>query len=238
VTAAVSFNTPDLIIQQALTETGELPLGQAPPSERYAFALNRLNMMINHWQTSGLKLWLQSEIAITPVVGVGAYNLGPGGTTIGIRPMRVLQAVYQDVNNVRRPLIPLSRDEWTRLSLLQQNGAINSYFVDKQQTNLIFNIWYQPDATAATGTVRPIIQGQVTNFTGINDTMNFPIEWGLALTWGLADELSGGQPQTIMERCAQRAKMYKMEIENWDVEDASTMFTPDQRAAYAAGSFR
>jgi len=235
----VTFNTPDRLILYALIDAGIIPEGQPPSSELYAEAANRLNDIVNHLQTQGLKLWTQEELTIALTQGVGAYSLGPGGVFISTRPLRVLQGIYQDNNNIRRPLIPLSRDEYTRLSILTQQGPMNSYFVDKQQTNVIVNVWYPPDAfTAANGTMRLVIQQQITNFTGLEDTMNFPIEWFLALRWILADEMCSGQPVAVQARCAQRAAMFRMQIEDWDVEDPSTMFTTDQRSAYSGGNFR
>ena len=60
----------------------------------------------------------------------------------------------------------------------------------------------------------------------------------MGLRWALADELSTGQPQAIMDRCERKATAYRQALEDWDVEDAPTSFTPDQRALYATSSFR
>jgi hypothetical protein len=78
----------------------------------------------------------------------------------------------------------------------------------------------------------------VTNFTAVDETMNFPNEWRIALRWGLADELATGQPQAIMDRCERRAAMFKAALEDWDVEDAPTRFQPDIAQSYPQGSFR
>ena len=55
---------------------------------------------------------------------------------------------------------------------------------------------------------------------------------------GLADELATGQPQPIMQRCEAKANQYRQALEDWDVEDASTSFAPDQRALYSSWDFR
>jgi len=78
----------------------------------------------------------------------------------------------------------------------------------------------------------------VTNFISVTETMNFPIEWRIALRWGLADELATGQPQAIMDRCQGRALAYRTMLEDWDVEDASTRFTADTRGYGFMGRFR
>jgi len=95
-----------------------------------------------------------------------------------------------------------------------------------------------PDTTAATGTVHLILQTQATNMGSLTDNDAFPVEWAMALRWGLADELATGQPQTIMARCEAKAKAYREALEDWDVEDADTRFKPDPRGLVSARSFR
>ena len=98
--------------------------------------------------------------------------------------------------------------------------------------------WLVPDATAAAGTAHLLIPQQITNFTGVTDTMNFPQEWFIGLRWMLADELAVGQPEAIMQRCEQRANMYRKMLEDWDVEDTATTFQPDMmQGNMAARSF-
>ena len=83
-----------------------------------------------------------------------------------------------------------------------------------------------------------LVQNQITQMVSLTDTTAFPLEWSMGLRWGLADELATGQPQAIMDRCEKRATAYRQALEDWDVEDAPTSFTPDQRALYATSSFR
>lgn len=236
-TFPANFNTSDQVIRTAMIEAKLLQTGDDPSSENYAEYMPRLNLMINAWQTSGLKLWLNFDQSVTLVAGQAKYNFSPTGDVAITKPLRVAEGYYLDSSNNRRPLTPLSWNEYIRLSNVVNTGAINSYFVDKQQTHLDVYFWLTPDATAATGTAHVILQQQVTNFTGLTDVMNFPQEWGLALCWGLADEICGGQPQAIMQRCNSRALMYKDMLENWDVEDASTSFAPDQRITQSTGKF-
>ena len=237
-TTAASFGTPDRVIQYALENAGLLQEGDDPTSEQFAKCTNRLNDIINLCQATGLKLWAQNDQSVTLVASQATYTLKPGGSVNITKPMRVLQAFFLDSSNNRRPLVPLSRDEYTRLSKVTQTGEINSYFVDKLATQLSVIFWLTPDATAATGTAHLILQSQITNFTGITDELNFPQEWFMYLQWALADEIATGQPQAIMDRCTMKAGIYKAILEDWDVEDASTSFQPDQRMNQGQGSFK
>lgn len=226
-TTPADFLQPIRIITYAYVDAGLIQEGDTPTSDKIASGMNRLNDMINLWGTQGLKLWTYLDQSITLVSGTSQYVLGPSGSIITVKPMRAIQGYYLDSNSVRRPIYPLSWNEWLTLSQTTNTGAVSQYFVDKQQANLVVNFWLVPDATAATGTAHLLIPRQITNFTGLTDTMNFPQEWMMGLRWGLADELAIGQPQAIMDRCQQRAMTYRAMLEDWDVEDTPTSFQPD-----------
>ena len=235
---APTDNTPIGIIDDAYHDAGLLMEGDHPNSEQIVSGMRKLTDLINFKQTKGLKLWLNVDTSVTLVAGTGTYTLSPAGSVPMVKPLRAVEAWYTDATGIRRPLIPLSWNDYSRLSIITQTGQINSYFVDKQATVLSVFFWLVPDAVAATGTVHLLLQTQVTNFVSVTETMNFPIEWRIALRWGLADELATGQPQAIMDRCQQRAENYWAMLEDWDVEDAPTRFTPDQRASASTGRFR
>lgn len=231
-TTPITNNTAQRIIRMAYKDAGLLGEGDEPNGEQYVDALARLNDFINLWQTQGMKLFLMQDITIPLTVGKGIYTLSPTGDVVMPRPLQVQEAYYIDNNNIRRPLIAVSRQEFYTLSQPLQQGPINSYFIDKQATSTILNLWLVPDTTAATGTVHLEVRTQISNFVSLTDQSMFPVEWFIALRWALADELTTGQPQAIVQRCAQRATAYREVLEAFDVEDASVYFTPDPRAQW------
>ena len=222
----------------AYKDAGLIQDGDEPSGEQYADGLMRLNDIANLWQTQGLKLWLNQDLGVPLVAGQGNYTIGPGGSVDMAKPLRVIEAYYLDNTGIRRPLVVLSWDDYFRLSQVNQIGQINSYFVNKQQLTLNLFFWNIPDANAALGTVHLLVQNQITQMVSLTDTTAFQLEWSMGLRWGLADELATGQPQAIMDRCEKRVTAYRQALEDWDVEDAPTSFTPDQRALYATSSFR
>lgn len=237
-TTPTAFLTAQGVITEAYFNACLIGQGQTPSSEQYAGGMNKLNRMVNLKQTKGLKLWTNLDLPVVLTAGLNLYTFGPAGTIIMTRPLRVPQGLsyYSDVNGIRRPIELLSRQEWDTLSQVSQQGQINSFFVDKQQLSLNVYLWLTPDAEAATGTVNLILQQQITNAVGLLDTINFPIEWSQWLVWGLAEQLAIGQPQVIVDRCTMQAGTAEAILEGWDVEDAQTFFTPDQRGAYAGGN--
>ena len=239
------FNSPYRIITYAMRDAGYLGDLQEPSSEDYAVYLSRLNDLVNLWQTQGLKLWLQQDVSFATVAGQYLYQIGPGctNTVDGTfftwpKPPRILEAYWQYSTGVRYPLITMSRQEFDQLSTLVQQGNINSYFIDKQQYFTGIWLWLTPSsAFAASGAVHVLLQAQINNLITLTDQANFPLEWFMALHWGLADEISQGQPVAVQQKCSTRAETFRNALENWDVEDASTNFQPDQRTQYQQSKF-
>lgn len=238
-----TFNTPTLLITEAYRNAGKLDQESEPNSTQFAAGMNKLNTLINYEQTQGLKLWLDQDISIAaPILtaGTALYTLGPGGTvSLAGKPLRVLQGYYVDSANNRRPIDPpMAREEYYRLSNVVNQGAIVSYYVDKQQNTLNVYLWNTPDAEAALGTVHLIVQTQITNMVKLTDALSFPLEWFMYLQWALAEQLATGQPESVIARCERMAARFRTAIEGWDVEDASTRFVPDPRSMQDRGSFR
>lgn len=230
-------NTAIGIIKDAMVDAGLLQEGDDPNSEQLATNFRRLNDIINLYQIDGLKLFLMQEISVVLVAGTNKYSINPTGGSIPKKHLRVIEARIQSPHGERRPIDSIAWEEWNRLPQTSQ-GAITSYFVDKQPYTLDVYFWNTPDVQEATNTPVLLVHKQVENALNLEQDMQFPQEWRIALRWGLADDICTGQPETIMARCAARAQQFKTALENWDVEDASTRFAPDYRSSYNSGSFR
>jgi hypothetical protein len=228
-------NTPYAIIADAYWDAGKLMEGQNPSSEQLAGGMRRLRDLVNTWQTMGLKLFLNVDTEVTLTDGQATYRLGPGGDVDMVKPMRVIQGYYKyTATNVRRPFTSLSWNDYLTLgqagTLAANRGTISQYFVNKQATYLDVTFWLCPnDEEADNGSAWLLLQVQATNPVSLTETMAFPLEWRMALRWGLADQLSVGQPDSVAQRCMQNAARYKADLENWDVEDAPTSFQVDSR---------
>ena len=233
------------VLQDGYYDAGLIQEGDDLNSEQLVSGMRRLNKLVNYLQTKGLKLWVQEDYSLqAPILqtGVSQYTFGPTGTIVMTKPRRVVEGYFTEfvgnnLQGVRRPLIPMSRNEWDTLATVTTQGTVTGYFVDKQQANLIVNLWMVPNATEALGQCHLILDEQIGNFTLMTDTMNFPPEWSLALEWGFADQVSIGQPTAIIAQCKMNAAKYITELEDWDVEDPSTVFQPDTRNRFVGRRF-
>jgi hypothetical protein len=218
-----------------MDNAGLLQEGANPNSEQYAKYMPRLNDLVNVWQTEGIKLWTLAMLQVTLVAGQGTYVLPAGSvdSVVTSKPLEVLEGYFADQNSIWRPLDKLSWNTYDNLSNPTQQGAVTGFFANKQQTQMQVTTWLVPDATAALGTLQLLIQQQITNVVSTIDTINFPREWFMALHWGLADEICTGQPDAIVQRCQQRAMMYKDKLEEWDQEVVSVFFQPNSQAGHS-----
>lgn len=232
-------NTPYRAICLGLQDAGLVPFGAIPSSELLAECMGRLNDLIAYFGTQGIRLWLQQDLSIPLVSGQAAYSLKPGGDVDVTKPLRILpEGYYLDSSNNKRTLTMLSRSDYMRLSRVVQTGAVSQFFVDKLRDELSVYFWLVPDATAATGTAHLLTQFPAARFTELSEGLDFPQEWFLALRWGLASEVSVGQPLALAQLCQQRAAEYLQALSDWDVEDADTRFSPDLARFGATRRFR
>lgn len=222
-------NTPIQVIGTAMQNAGLLGQGDMPNSEEIAQYMVKLNNMCSLLQTQGIKLWLQLDVSIAPIQGQSLYGIGPGQEVNMTKPTRAIEAYFLDQNAVQRPVTLISRQEWDTLSTKTTQGQLNSIYVNKQASVLYCNFWLTPDANTALGTAHVIVQQQQAYVTSLVETMVFPVEWFLALSWGLAYEICTGQPQAVINRCQMQWVAMRELLDSWDVEDVPTTFSPDQR---------
>lgn len=234
---SITSNTAYGIIKDAYKDAGFLGDGDDPNSEQLADGLRRLNDLINLWQVEGIKLFLLQELSIDLVAGQESYTVTAPTTIPPNKHLQIIQARVQTPAGTVRPINPISWDEWNRLNRTSQ-GAVTGYFTDKQVSNLVVKFWNTPDTTEALNSVVLTVRTQAANPANLESDVSFPQEWRIALRWGLADDISTGQPVEIMNRCAQRAALFKEQLEGWDVEDTPTSFAPSFQNPYPTGGFR
>lgn len=235
----LTFPTAQRIVALAYEDAAITQEGNGPNSEQWARGYTRLQDLIIFWSTKSLKLWTQVDTPVTLIEDQQDYTFLPGGSVDMVKPMRILQGYVSilDSSNTKRPIYPVSRDEWMRLSNTELTGPISQFFVDKLYNQLKVSVWLIPDETEADNTMHLLVQKQCTTTTLLTETMEFPPETFLALRWMLADDLATGQPDSIVMRCQQKAEMYRNALENWDVEDTPTQFIPDARGGMYVGKF-
>ena len=235
--------TRDQIIETALQDLSVLGEGQQPSSTALQKGSFALNLIIKSWQTTGIKLWTIDNLTIPLVSSQTMYKIGPDGTNdiVTNKPLVVVQGFLRNLSvtpNIDQPMQPLSRQEYNMLGSKFSTGTTNSYFYNPKATYGELSVFLTPDSNTATNyDLIIVVQRPLMDIVKPTDNFDFPSEWFLALKWALMSELASSYDKTLQERAYidAKAKFYKDEVENFDVENASVFFVPDVRMGMNKG---
>lgn len=228
---SVDYNvTLNPLIDEAYSLCGIGSEGEAISADMYFRAKRSLNMLVKAWSASE-KLWLRTEETLVLVADQADYDLT---TLFEQKPMRVISARRRIVSGtIDTPLRELSRQEYFDQSNKATSSVPTAYYYDPQRDIGTLFLWPPPStATAAAQTVELTYLRRIEDFDESNNDPDFPQEWLLALTYGLAEQLAlkYGVNADLRREISARAAMYKAQIEAWDTEPASLFMQPDYYA--------
>ena len=239
--------TRDQIITLALRKLGVLELGETPDTDTIDNATMSLNLLIKQLSTEGLKLWKISELIVPLTISQTSYVLGGSTSTlmydslaptvaITDKPLKVVQGFYRNTQvtpYIDTPVLLVSKQEYNVLGSKFSTGTANTIFYDPRTLNGILYVYLTPDLNASTNIeLHLVAQMPLNDISGATEIPDFPNEWMNCLVWNLADQLAleYGVPMNSRQEITQRAGSYKAMLTDWDVEAASTSFSPDFRS--------
>lgn len=239
--------TRDQIIQSALRKLGVLEIGDVPGAETVANASLNLNLLIKQFATNGLKLWTINEGVMPLTANKTMYNLGgntsdlfwnandPTQTPVTDRPLKIIQAWIRNMAvtpPVDIPLMVISQQEYNVLGSKYSTGVANTLYYNPRVDYGELNVYLTPDATTATNyQVHFMYQRPLKDITTAQSLPDFPNEWMNCLVWNLADQmaLEYSVPGSHRQEIAARAKAYRDDMADWDVDVPSVYFSPNMR---------
>ena len=228
--------TRDTLILSAFRVIGVFNDDSAPPATDLSNAVQALNLMLKEMIAEGYPLWCVSDVVI-PLTTSTTYTLGPTGSVVGFRPLRVIYGrLRYPTTNLDVPLIQLSRQEYNVLGNKLSPGVPNSYYYDPQTYNGVLSLYLTPQSILSGDNVTLTCQRPLQDMLNSTDDFDFPIEWLNSIKYGLATELAMEYdiaPQKL-QLIAQKWDVSKRKLFDWSVEEAGTFFTPNT----LAGGFR
>lgn len=240
--------TRDQLINTALIKLGVLEIGDVPDSATVAHLSLNLNLLIKQMATDGLKIWKNTEIVFPMTTNTVTYTLG-GPNSIAMydsydtsfttpltdKPLKVIQGFYRN-NSVTPPIdVPLqilSKQEYNLLGSKQSQGVGNSIFYDLKKNYGILSVYLEPNAFVATNyNLHLVTQMPMNDLLYGQDVPDFPNEWMNCLLWNLCDQVAIDYqvPANHRQEFMAKAKLYKDQMTDFDVESTSTFFQPDMR---------
>lgn len=226
------------IISAALRLIGVGIEGESLSNADTNTASEALNMILKHWMTYGLQLWLRDEKTLTLTQDKGTYTLGQSGSpdVSMIRPLRILDMVRRDTSgtdDIDTEMTQLTEDEWYRLPNKSTSATPVDYYYEPTIPNGTLNIWPQPNSTSASD--HQIVFSYHTPIEDMDsgaDDFDMPVEWMRAVKYALAADVAPEYAVPLSERQSIEAKAQFLldQVLAWDQEDGSIYFQPDWRS--------
>jgi hypothetical protein len=184
-----------------------------------------------HWTTivsvdSGVQITITAATDDDAASGNQVYAY----TTTAGRPTKIVSAYRRDVNDFDTEVAMIGETDYRSQSNKSSEGPP-------------VEAWYQPTLTTGTLYVWPVDGGAnwdklvlsaqfyPDDFDAASNNPEFPIEWGNALTWGLAAELASeyGIPEKEQARLWTVAENKLEVLLDYDSENANVVFELDVR---------
>jgi hypothetical protein len=182
-----------------------------------------------HWTTISGAPSTTTTIATGLASAASSGNVVFAYTTKINRPQRIISAYRRDIDNSDTPITLIARGDYADLSNKTSQGKTIQAFYDPQLTNGVLYTWPTPDL--ATDVIRFWYSRILEDFDAAANNPDFPIEWGEALIYGLAERLAA-----VYQIPLERRKFLKLEAREkldeavgYDVEPVSVFFGPDLR---------
>lgn len=146
-----------------------------------------LNFLVKTLQVN-YHLWTETQGVIPLLTGVTEYTLGPNGTDILERPIKVVNARYQ--SGPSSGIVPTTK--WNSTQYYEsadktETGPVLAWYYSPQLTDGVLNIYKAPADNNAQLNITYIRPINVTEDNG--SEVDFPSEWFLPLSYMLAQQM-------------------------------------------------
>lgn len=176
------------IISRAMRLNGTHASGEAISGDESADALAALNDMVESMANESLLIFAQTTNAITLSNGVAAYTVGPSGSTITARPVKVLESSYIVYGGISYPMEILTIQNYNDIPQKTAAGSIpDCLYVLYGMPNITVTAYPTPGATM---TLNLVSEKVIQSFTSLTDVVSMAPGYSRMLAYNLAIELA------------------------------------------------
>ncbi len=177
---------------------------------------------------------VDSSTTLTITAGLGSAcadnnNVYTYTTVIAEKPVSVIKAYLKQDDGTSIPVDMITNSEYQELSDKDTTGSITQLWYEPKLTSMEINVWQPPSTSNINEVLICVCQFMVYDFDAAGDDMDFPIEWGRALIWNLAEDLCEKYQQDSpkMNRIMTKAAYLKQRVDEYDIELGSIYLQPD-----------
>jgi hypothetical protein len=179
------------LITDAMGELGLVGAGQTPTSNDADLCLRYLNRLFERWSNMRLLQPVLTQISVT-MTGAASYTLGPGGSPVTVRPMKVLSVTYVDAGGLESPVDILTREQWDAIPNKADTGTYpECVWYAPELTNGVLYVYPKPSAGTLKVDCLAVMQS-----LALSATLTLPAGYESAIVATLADDIAGqfGRP--------------------------------------------
>lgn len=173
------------IINNSMKSIGALAAGETLESSAANDAFVLLNDMLDQWSNSPYMIFNINEIIFNIIPGQYVYSIGLGAYINQLAPLYINQAFVR-INNLDYPIDVISVDDYEAIGFKSLNGPWpRALYYNLGATTSTINLWPKPSQ----GEMHLITNDLLTQFSTINDVLNLPQGYSMAIMWNLAQIL-------------------------------------------------
>jgi hypothetical protein len=188
------------IITDAFTEIGVVTNpGQTPSAEHSAFGLNRLNQLVQEWNTRRAFLYTTDILTFALTVGQNIYTIGPASTTpdfvtprpVGPQPgsgILMANIILAGNPDVYVPMGIMDDQEWAALRVRDISSTVPLCLYN-DGANPKSNIYIYGTPSEARD-IELWVKHQTADFASLATTFEVPMGYQKAITQTLAENLA------------------------------------------------
>lgn len=171
------------LIKSSLRLIGAIGTSEVPTADEFTDALSLLNDLLEQWSTQNLAVYGSADVSFNTVAGTATYTIGPTGTWITDRPVRINDAPICTFNGVDFPIDLIGQADYDLIPLkTQQQPIVEQMLYVNDAPNGRITLWPVPSSVVA---ITLNIDRVLTQISNTATVMNFPPGYMLALRYNL-----------------------------------------------------
>jgi hypothetical protein len=187
----------------------------------FASARTATNLMLASWANKGVNLWKVDLVTVPLVAGTTTYSVDPSTVVL----LDAYVTLVSGGTSIDRPVLPISRTEYSTYPSKLQQGAPAVYWFDRLLSPSV-TLWPVPDGTSATSLSYYRLRQVQDADTANGQTVDVPYLWLEAFADGLAYRLAKIWNPAIAPALKAVADESYLTAADQNVEVASTYISP------------
>ena len=186
---------------------GLLAEGEAASSEIMEDCRQAFNVMLDSWSTERLMVYTTQDQEFTWPASTASRTLGPTGTLVGLRPVRLHDSSYYVASTISYPFTLIGEGEYNAIALKTTTSSHPDYiWCEATMPNATLTIYPVPSAAI---TVHLISVLELTQVDDLVTELSVPPGYLRAFIYNLAVEIApefGITPPSTTQRLAVTSK--------------------------------